>query len=344
MDTLIHIVAVLLGLFGLFTYFRSVIRVMLLNWRERDVVSHSAGVMAVAAVRRFSDIEPAYERIQRSQAWIFPIFIILSVVSWFLLVQISFTFILWGVKAETSFPYAFTASGSALSTLGFKTPPSLLGEFLAIFEGAMGLAIVVLMFSFVPGYLAAVQARERKVGWLYARTGRHPTCVSFFDALDAAAEKIDDTGVWEEWESWFRGIYETHATAPILAYAPSIYRGTNWVGAAAAVLDTASLLMSTLEPKQTNAARICRHSGVGTVKLIAEELPGNIPLETHSGTNLQPHVAAAFDRLYDKLAAGGMPVNGDKEKSRETFAALRAEYEPSLRHISKVTLMPIEEP
>ncbi|MDM7901034.1 hypothetical protein, partial [Brucella melitensis] len=175
MDTLLHLIAILIGIFGLLVYFRSVIRVMLLNWRERDLISYFAAVAAVVLIRRFTDSGAGYERIQRSQAWVFPVFVILSVAFWFLLVQLCFTLILWGTRAETSFIYSFTASGSALSTLGFKTPSSWLGEFLAIVEGAMGLAIVVLLFSFVPGYLAAVQARERKVGWLYDRTEGHPT-------------------------------------------------------------------------------------------------------------------------------------------------------------------------
>lgn len=342
MDRFFHFAAIVIGLAGLFVYFRSVIRVMLLNWRERDIISRSVCFLAVDVVQRFAGNKNEYARNQRVLAWILPIFIILSVVCWFLLVQIAFTFILWGVGAEPSWPNAFTASGSALSTLGFKTPPTLHGELLAIFEGAMGLAIVVLLFSFVPGYLAAIQARERKVGWLYARTGRHPTCVTLFDALELA-DRIEDTSIWEDWEQWFRGIYETHATAPILSHVPSIYRGTNWVGASAAVLDAASLLMSTLDAKHTRAAAMCRHTGVATLTLVSGELRGAPPV-LRSTSSLDPRMAAAFDHLYDRLAASNLPVDRDKDKCREAFVSLRAEYEPHLIHVSKATLMPIDEP
>ncbi len=341
MNTFLHIIAVIIGVIGLFIYFRSVIRVMLLNWHERDVISYSAGRTAVRIVRRFTTPGVPYEQVQRTHAWIFPLFVILSVVSWFLLVQVAFTLILWGVNAEANLATAFTASGSALSTLGFKTPPSWLGELLAIFEGGMGLAIVVLLFSFVPGYLAAIQVRERKVGWLYNRTGRHPTCVSLYDAL-AASGNIADAGVWEDWETWFRGIYETHATAPILAYVPSIYRGTNWVGASAAILDLASFVMSVIEPTPAHPARMCRLCGVRTVKLLGDSLKEDAPLEMVP--DLPQQMSAAFDKLYDKLAQSGASISTDKEKCRETFLALRAEYESSLRQISSATLMPIEKP
>lgn len=69
MDTLLHLIAILIGIFGLLVYFRSVIRVMLLNWRERDLISYFAAVAAVVLIRRFTDSGAGYERIQRSQAW-----------------------------------------------------------------------------------------------------------------------------------------------------------------------------------------------------------------------------------------------------------------------------------
>lgn len=334
MDIVLRIIAVALGVVGLFVYFRSVVRVVLLNWRERDALSRCVCQFSIAIVQRLNAAKTDYADIQRSQAWILPIFVLLSVVSWFLLVQISFALILWGLKTEATFALALSASGSALSTLGFKTPPTLLGEFLAVFEGAIGLVVVVLLFSFVPGYLTAIQARERGVGWLYARTGHNPTCTTVLGALENSG-KTNDPAVWETWESWFRGIYETHAVAPILSYAPSIYRNTNWVGGAAAILDSASLLIATLDPKQVNAAHICRHAGVATVKLLANELRINVPAKSQS------EVPGLFDQLYDKLASGGLPVSPDREKCRQAFAALKAEYEPSLLHISAATRMPI---
>lgn len=337
MDIFLRILLVIVGIVGLVVYFRSVVRVTLLNRRERDMLAHTACALAVGAIQRLSANKQDYVDIQRSQAWILPVFILLSIVGWFLLVLVSFGFILWGLGAEPNLPYALSASGSALSTLGFKTPQTLLGEYLAVTEGAIGLVIVVLLFSFVPGYISAVQARERKVGWLYARTGHNPTCASLIDAL-AQGNNLVEADVWEDWEAWFRGIYETHSISPVLAYAPSIYRGTNWVGAAAAVLDSASLLIASCETKQINAARICRHTGIAALNLVSNELRVVGP----KAKRMQGKpVAIDFDKLYAALEASGVTMSGDKEKSRQAFAALRAEYEPSLLHLSASTRMPI---
>lgn len=343
METIVSIVAILIGLFGVFVYFRSIVRVMLLNRREPDFIERGVRSVAVKIVHALAGGSPAYQEVQRVQAWILPIFIFLAVTSWFLLVQFSFSFILWGLGIETGWPRAFSSSGSALSTLGYLTPSTLLGEYLAVYEAAIGLAIVILIFTFVPGYQAAIQARERKVGWLFARTGRHPNCISLLEALKKSGS-FDDPAVWEDWESWFRGIYETHSLAPILAYVPSVYRSTSWVGASAAVLDTASVILTTLDSKQTDAVRICRETGAAAMQLIATELEQDSPVARHTYQSDNPKLIAGFDALYDKLIEIGLPVKQDKQKCCEALVALRAEYEADIHRIAASTLMPVEVP
>lgn len=343
MDIALRIVAILVGILGLVFYYRSIVRVMLLNQHESDPVERTARVIAVGLVHLVAGSDSNYERVQRYQAWILPLFIFIAVIIWFLLVQFAFSFILWALHLEANWPRAFSSSGSALSTLGFLTPPTLAGEFLAVYEAAIGLAIVILLFTFVPGYQAAVQARERKVGWLYARTGQRPTCTSLLEAM-RDAKRLEDTGMWEEWEDWFRGILETHTLSPILVYIPSVYRGTTWVGASAAVLDATSLLVAALDEQDTVGARLCRETGVRALRQIASEVHGRIPEGAWDRKHVDPRFATGFDEIYDRLTAMGLPVRPDKQACQERFITLRAEYEASVRQIAKSTLMPIEEP
>ena len=343
MDTFIDAVLIMIGILGLYTYYRSIVRVMLINRRERDIVEYLARFLAVSITHAFVGNGRTYERVQRAQAWTLPLFIFFAVATWFLIVQLSFTFILVGTRSEATWPRAFSSSGSALSTLGFLTPPQLLGEYLAIYEAAIGLAVVVLLFTFVPSYQAAIQARERKVGWIFARTGQHPSCVSLVEAFQRSG-RIDDISFWEEWESWFRGLLETHSISPILAYAPSIYRGTNWVGAAAAVLDTASLHLSSIDSRHSDAVRICRETGVTTLQLIAADLHRHRLAEVRTSDRLDANLTATFDRLYDQLADMKLSLKPDKEQCGNMFVTLRMEYASNIRRIARATLMPFEEP
>jgi hypothetical protein len=67
----------------------------------------------------------------------------LVIIVWFGLVLVGFALLIWSCQAEHSLLKAMIASGSQLSTLGFRTPPDTAGQLLAIVEGAMGLGIVV---------------------------------------------------------------------------------------------------------------------------------------------------------------------------------------------------------
>ena len=343
MEIALRIGALVLGILGVVFYYRSIVRVMLLNRRERDPVERYARFVEVGITHILAGGLHDYERVQRYQAWVLPIFVLVAVATWFVVVQFAFSFILWALTLETTWLMALSASGSALSTLGFKTPPTLVGEFLAVYEAAIGLAIVVLLFTFVPGYQAAIQARERKVGWIYARTGQHPSCTTLLEALKLA-KRLDDTATWEDWESWFRSILETHSISPVLSYVPSVYSGTTWVGASAAVLDTTSLLIAALHPKDTVAARICRETGVTALRLIAMELHRNIPEDAWDRRHVDPRFISGFDQIYNKLTEIGLQVRPDRQACCEMFITLRAEYEASIRHIARATLMPIEEP
>jgi len=339
-----RVALVLAGCLGIIIYFRSIIRMVLLNRRERDVLGRAAGRFAVTLVQGLSRDKRSYEDVQRLQAWVMPLFIFTIVSIWFLLVQLSFSFILWGVSAEPDWLRAFLSSGSALSTLGYLTPKTSLGEALATFEAAIGLGIVMLLFTFVPGYQAAIVVRERKVGWLDSRAGgRNTACVSLLESLHRAGRTYD-ANIWEEWEAWFRGLLETHSISPVLAYVPSVYRGGSWLATSAAVLDAASLLLVSAEPKDAEAARICRETGVTALRTIAAELVGARSSDVRAEEHRAPAASAALVELHGKLPGLGLPVAEEKDRWAQSFMTLRADYASHLRRISAATLMPFHEP
>jgi hypothetical protein len=140
------------------------------------------------------------------------------------LVQAGFSLLIWCSQAEYNLLQAIIASGSALSTLGFLTPPGIAGQLLSIPEGAMGLGIVVFLFTFIPGYQTTIQAREVKVAWLYARTGSEPVGFALVEWFHRSGRPGDMPEVWEEWEVWFRNLIETHTLAPVLGFVPTVHR------------------------------------------------------------------------------------------------------------------------
>lgn len=329
--------AVVAGGICLFVYFRSVVVVMLIDRRGVDVVETSARYLSVRIVhlivRRIYD----YEGLKQATRWILPLFILLSVVAWFLLVQVAFTLILWGARIEPDWWRAVSASGSALSTLGFLTPSNLAGEYLAIFEAAIGLAIVILIFTFVPGYQSAIQIRERLVERLDVRTGSDLSPVGLLQSLQRANKLGDLDGVWDEWELWFLNLKESHVVAPILAYVPSLRSHETWLRAAASFLDTASLFTACVEGRNTEAARVCREVGTETLRLLALAIGPPRSEFAIAGSGDSPG-ATRFDGLYDTLAQLGLPVRDDREACRSTFDSMRARYSANVELIARATL------
>src|SRR5215470_8805670 len=260
-----------IGLMLVLLVFQSALRVAIVNRRKGDRLALFIGHLAYTTIARLASRRQDFEGIQNALAWVLPVHVLALITTWFLFVQAGFSLMIWSLQAEPSLLRAVIASGSALSTLGFLTPTDLPGELLAIPEGAFGLGIVVFFFTFIPGYQTTVQTREMKVAWFYARGGVSPTALSFVSWLQRSGKADDMTPVWEDWETWFRLLIESHSLAPVLAVVPSVHRGQSWLVAAAAMLDTASFWLSALDFRDHAAANTCHATGVEALKLIAAQ-------------------------------------------------------------------------
>ena len=175
MELLSRSAAFVIGLSLVLLFLQSALRVSVVNRQKGDRLAHIVGHVAYATVAHVASRRRTYDRIQDALAWVLPLYVLLLIVVWFVLVEMGFSLMIWSLQAEPSLLRAFIASGSALSTLGFLTPPDLSGQLLAIPEGAFGLGIVVFFFTFIPGYQATVKTRELRVAWLYAPAGPTPT-------------------------------------------------------------------------------------------------------------------------------------------------------------------------
>src|SRR5215472_14425414 len=209
MDLLLRIGGSLLGLMMVAAFLRSMAQVAIINRQGGDWLAFRVGRLAYKTIAHVAQRRRSYDRIQDALAWIFPIYILSLITSWFALVQAGFSLLVWSSQAEHSLLQAVIASGSALSTLGFLTPPDIAGQLLAIPEGAMGLGIVVFLFTFIPGYQTAIQARERKVAWLYARAE---------SGNFKLVEWLQLSGRLHDSDVWFRNLAQNLTLAPVLAF------------------------------------------------------------------------------------------------------------------------------
>ena len=325
-DVLLRVGGTLVGLAMVFAFLRSALQVAVVNRRRGDWLARRVGWIAHTTLARPSLKERTFDRVQDVLAWVMPLYIVLLIVVWFVLAQLGFSLLIWSLQAEHNLLQAVIASGSALSTLGFLTPSDMAGQLLAIPEGAMGLGIVVFFFTFIPGYQSAIQLREVRVAWLYARVRLYTGKFGPIEWLLRVDSTAHTRGFWEDWEGWFRNLFETHSVAPILSFVPSVHRGQSWLAVAAAILDGSSLCLAILDTEELPSAEICHITGVTTLRLLAAELAGNLANDASSSRIVSIH-RADFDMIYQRMVALGARVKKDREDCWLKFNELRSEYE-----------------
>ena len=337
MGAFVRIGAALIGLLLILAFLRSALQVAVVNRQRADRLSRCVGWFVYSALARRAAKRQSYADVQDVLSWVLPLYILLLIVVWFGIVQAGFSLLIWSSQAEHSLLQAVIASGSALSTLGFLTPPDTAGQLLAILEGAMGLGVVVFYFTFIPGYQTTIQLRQVKVAWLYARAGAVLTNFTLVEWFLLSGSS-DWNELWEDWESWFRDIAGTHALAPILAFVPTVQRGQTWLAAAAVALDSASFYLSALEARGTSSAAVCHRTGVDALRLIAAELADRqgVP-EARRGQHL---TRSHFDSACGRLTALGAALKTDRDASWVRFVELRAEYEGFLSNLAESLLVP----
>jgi hypothetical protein len=259
------------------------------------------------------------------------------IVAWFALVLVGFGLLIWSAQAEHSLLKAMIASGSQLSTLGFLAPQDTAGQLLAILEGATGLGIVVFYFTFIPGYQTTIQLRQVKVDWLYARAGDGLTNFALVEwfLLSGASEWH---ALWEEWESWFRNLGETHGLAPVLAFVPSVHGEQTWLAAAAVALDSASFFLAAIEARGVPSATACCRDGIRALSLIAAEFADRHATQEELGS--RRFARADFDAACDRFATLGAKMKAERDACWLRFVELRRKYEPSLQALAKSLLVP----
>jgi hypothetical protein len=271
---------------------------------------------------------------------VLPVYILSVIAVWFGLALAGFGLLIWSCEAERSLLEAMIASGSQLSTLGFLTPPDTAGQILAILEGATGLGIVVFYFTFVPGYQTTIQLRQVKVAWLYARGSpglTHFTLLEWFLRTGGS----DWDRLWEDWESWFRNIGESHGLAPVLAFVPTVHRDQTWLAAAAVALDSASFYLSAIEAQGALSAAVCHRTGVDALRLVAAPFAGRYAASELQGSRGLSR--SDFDLACDRFAVLGSKVKAERASCWLRFVELRQEYEALLQRLARTLLAPMSD-
>jgi hypothetical protein len=235
---------------------------------------------------------------------------------------------------------AFLLSDSSIFTLGFAVPPNLPTTTLAFSEAAVGVGLLAMLISYLPSVYQSFSRREAAVAALDVRAGTPPTAAAMLIRVSTIEgwERLGD--LWRSWESWFVDVTETDTSLPALVFFRSPHWEHSWVTASGAVLDSASLLASTVDRSRSPDAELCIRAGYIALRRIADFF--DIP---HDGDPHWPAVPISidrreFDEVCQRLAEAGVPLKADRDQAWRDFAGWRVDYDRVLLSLAALTMAP----
>jgi voltage-gated potassium channel Kch len=243
---------------------------------------------------------------------------------WLVIIIFADGLMLWALRGEVTphlggFFDALYFAGSSVLTLGF-------GEIIAsggvsrivvLVAAATGLGVVALVITFIFSLFANYQRREVLVVTLSARAKAPPSAVTLLET-HGRLDMVDELpALFREWEHWAAEVLDSHVAYPLLGYFRSSHDSISWISALGAVLDSAALVVTTIQGVPRGQAHMMLKVGAHLVEDIS-----NIRGETGEASRVDE---AGFAIVYEHLARAGYKLE-PRERALRAFERVRGTY------------------
>ena len=268
-----------------------------------------------------------------------PVGLIVTLATWLILVLLGFTLIFWAIE-QRGWLAAFELSGSSLLTLGFSRPEHVATTALMFLEAALGLFLLALLITYLPTIYAAYSRREVGITALEVRAGSPPTTREMIWRYWRLERLPEIHEVWAEWERWFVDVEETHTSYPSLVFFRSSRPEESWITAAGAVLDAASVVLSSVDVPRDVKAEFCIRAGYLCLRGIADffDIEHDPDPEPDDPISIR---RSEWEDLVADLETVGVPLKADREQAWRDFAGWRVNYDRVLISLAALTEAPI---
>jgi hypothetical protein len=199
-------------------------------------------------------------------------------------------------------------------------------------EAATGFGLFALVISLLFSLFNAFQRRETAVVALDALAGAPPSGVQLLEncAKDDMAEQLVAT--FDEWRMWTVDVLETHLTYPLLFYFRSSHDNEAWANSFGAVMDAATLVISTVDGGPVGHARLMYKVGAHFVADMRHFL--RYAGDPVTGVEREEYVEAC-----DRLEHVGYRLR-DLDTAWSEFSRLRSTYGGWLNEVTKGLAVP----
>jgi hypothetical protein len=225
-------------------------------------------------------------------------------------------------------------AGTALLTLGFGdfVAMGVLARIITLAAAATGLGVFAVVITLLFTLFGSFQRREVAVVVLEAGAGAPPSGVTLLETYAMAGILGDLSQVFREWQAWSAEVLDSHLAYPILAYFRSSHDNDSWISSLGAVMDAATLVLTTIEDGPKGWAKLSRAVGGHCIEDLA----------LYFGLQVQPELGverAEFEEARDRLARAGFRLQ-DADKSWASFSRMRLEYAGRINALARYWATP----
>ena len=274
------------------------------------------------------------DRRERMLGTFAPLILIILLLIWIAGLIVGFGLMLYALRTQTrppieNLPMAMYFAGTSLLTIGYGdiVAQSALARLLSITAAIAGLGLIALAISFVFSLYASFQRREVLVVTLDARAGAPPSGVTLLEAGSKLGLREDLARIFVEWEKWAAEVLDSHMAYPLLGYFRSSHDNESWISALGAVLDAATLVLTTVVDIPRGPAQMMYAMGRHAV----EDLARYFGIPQHQEPGVERY---EFDEARRRLAAAGYTLLAPDD-SWTAFARLRSEYAGPLNDMAR---------
>lgn len=294
--------------------------------------------------RRIAERKPAGDEREDWLGTYAPLALMLILIIWVALLTLGVGLVFWSLRVHFkpnlhSFGEALYVAGVTILTIGYGdyTPTEPMARIFVLIAGASGLAVFALVISLLFTLYQAFERREVLTLQLDARAGSPPSGVTLLERFSQLGLLDTLPEFFGQWEEWSAQVLQSHIAYPILPLFRSSHDHESWIASLGAVLDSATLLITTIEVCQN-----CGRKPIGSAQLMFR-------LGTHTVVDLShwfgfrfdesasPPVGverSEFDAARARLAKAGFSLR-EAEESWQAFREKRAQYAAGLNELAK---------
>ena len=280
-----------------------------------------------------------------------PLCVLLILGAWLVQVTLGYGLVVHALREQIR-PEPSTLSGSiyiagtSLLTIGYGdfVPATVLARLVSLSAGAVGLATFALVISWLFTLYQSFARRERNVLTLDGRAGAPPSGVTLLETYAALDMTEHLHSTFERWEHWTADVLDSHLAFPVLPFFRSSHDNESWINAMGAVLDAATLVITTIEsgPRGERcghgAAQMMYRLGCHAVSDLSIYFRYRLPEKLRKSASGLPHPGVEineFKQARRRLEKAGYQLKSEEEAWRD-FSEKRAVYAFALNNLAKL--------